>query len=229
MSSFSPSSPLLTLVVTPKGSCTTQDILAKFHPIMKQRGYGNFEMEETGFYLASKPGDGILSAVKFVFAEVENDSVAINIDRTSIFGLKGVEKELNAIKDAYDSSLDCVTIVNGPNYTSAFLGNFLYTALPIYSSAAIVALVMYQIGGFPGSHFINVFLYATLGIIGAKTKYWVNERRKQRPVWRSVLVLFLAAPAVLAVWPLFSWPSRPLAKAYSEMPETNYHHHLLTS
>ncbi len=199
MSSFSPSSTLLTLVVTPTGSSTAKDILTKFHPIMKQRGYGNFEKEEAGFYLASKPGDGVLSAVKFVFAEVENASVVINIDGTSIFGLKGVEQELQAIKDAYDSSLDCVTIVNGPNYTSAFLGNVLFTALPIYSSAAIVALAMYQIGGFPGSHFINVFLYATLGIIGAKTKYWVNERRKQRPAWRSVLVLFLAAPVVLAV------------------------------
>ncbi|MFT4545838.1 MAG: hypothetical protein ACI9UR_001613 [Bacteroidia bacterium] len=127
MNGINPSSPLITLSLKPSGNTGVKDILARFHPVMKQRGFGNFEMEQVGFYLASKPGDGIFTAEKFVFAEVVDDAVIINIDGHSIFGLKGVEQELNAIKTAYDTGLDCQTELNGPNYASAFIGKLLFT------------------------------------------------------------------------------------------------------
>ena len=209
MNGISPSSPLITLSLKPSGNTGVKDILARFRPVMKQRGFGNFEMEQVGFYLASKPGDGIFTAEKFVFAEVVDDAVIINIDGHSIFGLKGVEQELNAIKTVYDTGLDCQTELNGPNYASAFIGNLLYTALPIYSSAFLIMFVMYQFGGFRMDLF-NVLLYATMAVIGAKTRFWVNERRKQRPVWKSILFMVLAVPVLLTIIGLVFWAVRSI-------------------
>ena len=205
MNGISPSSPLITLSVNPSGDTTVMNVLARFHPVMKQLGFGNFEMEQEGFYQASKAGGSIFSSEKYVFAEVVDNEVIINIDGHSIFGLKGVEQELKAIKDAYDSSLDCDTKLDGPNYTNALIGNLIYTALPIYSSAALIVFLMFQFGAFRSSNIINIFFYATLAVIGAKTRFWVNERRKQRPVWRSVLFMLLVAPLFLTTMGLVMW------------------------
>lgn len=209
MKPISPSSPLLTLVVEPKEGTTTQNLLAQFHPIMKSLGFGHFEMEENGFYLASKAGDGIFSNELFVFAEVDDNTVVINIDGNSIFGLKGVEQQLQKIKEQYENSGAAANIL-GPNYANAFIGNLTYTALPIYVGAGLVGWFCWYLG--MGTQiFFNVFLYATLGVFGAKTRFWVNERRKQRPVWRSFLTLLLAAPLVLAVLAIIAWLIKSLA------------------
>ncbi len=204
MKSITPSSPLLTLVVEPKEGMSTEHLLSQFHPIMKSLGYGHFGKEQDGFFQASKGGDGFFSSELVVFADVQTNSVVINIDGHSIFGLKGVEEQLQKIKMQYDG-LGATATILGPNYANALIGNLLYTALPIYTSAAIVVAMMLAVGATRKFDLINVFLYATLGVIGAKTRFWVNERRKQRPVWRSVLLLLLIAPAILSVVAFVVW------------------------
>jgi hypothetical protein len=204
MKSITPTSPLLTLVIEPKGGTSTQNLLAQFHPIMKSLGYGHFEKEEDGLFLASKPATSIFSSALVVFAELDENSVVINMDGHSIFGLKGVEEQLQKIKSQYEDFGATANIL-GPNYANAFIGNLLYTALPIYASAALVIGLMSALGGFRMFYFFEVFLYATLGIFGAKTRFWVNERRKQRPVWRSILTMLLAAPILLGIVLLVFW------------------------
>lgn len=208
MKNVTPSSPLLTLVVEPKGQSTTRDGLAKFHPIMKGLGYGNFQQQEDGFYQASKGGDGMFGSELYVFAETDGNSVIINMDGHSLFGLKGVEEQLRNIQKQYAKSMDCKAEVIGPNYMSAFIGNIIYTALPIYTSAAIIVGFMMAMGGFQRSTFWNLFLYATLGVIGAKTRFWVNQRRKQRPLWLSIFILTFAAPLVLIAVAMVFWAAR---------------------
>ena len=198
MSSITPTSPLMTLVIKPKGNVVVQDLLGRFHPIMKAMGYGNFEMEENRLYQASKTGNGFLNAALFVFAEMNGESIVVNIDGHSIFGLKGVKEQLQKIQSEYENTINCSTELNGPNYTIAFIGNLLYTALPIYASATIVAVGGYYLG-LRTTDIVNVYLYATLGVIGAKTRFWVNQRRKQRPVWASVLLLLFLVPTILAI------------------------------
>ncbi len=204
MKSITPSSPLLTLVVEPKKGTTTQNLLAQFHPIMKSLGYGHFEKEQDDFFLASKEGDGIFTNETFVFAEVDANSVVINIDGHSIFGLKGAEQQLHKIKEQYESSGATAKIL-GPDYANALIGNLLYTSIPIYTSAGLLVGLMYALGGFRMFYFFEVFLYATLGIFGAKTRFWVNERRKQRPVWKSILIMLLAAPVLLGIVVFVFW------------------------
>lgn len=86
MKSITPTSPLLTLVVEPKDGTATKNLLAQFHPIMKSLGYGRFELNDEGFYQASKyVKAGILGNERFVFAEIHEDSVIINMDGHSIF------------------------------------------------------------------------------------------------------------------------------------------------
>ena len=205
MNTITPSSPLLTLVVVPIEEATTCDVLAKFHPIMKSIGYGKFELNEDGFYQASKAGEGVLGTELFVFAEANGDRVMINMDGHSIFGLKGVEGQLQRIKNEYESRMDCTANINGPNYLNAFIGNLLYTALPVYASAAIIILLMVFLGEFRQSTVLNVIVYATFGVIGAKTRFWVIQRKKQRPVWRGVLALLFAAPVIFAAVVLVIW------------------------
>ena len=198
MKSISPSSPLLTLTVKPIGATTSNDLLARFHPIMKAMGFGNFEMEEDGLYQARKDAETMLGSPLFVFAEKEDKAVIINIDGHSVFGLKGVEEELQKIKTEYENSIDCTAELNGPNYASAFIGNMLYTALPIYASATIIVVAFHYLE-MRSTDLLNIYLYATLAVIAAKTRFWVNQRRKHRPVWLSVLFLLLIAPAILAL------------------------------
>lgn len=198
MKSISPSGPLLTLIIKPLGASNTNDLLARFHPIMKSMGYGNFEMEENGLYQASKNAETLLGAPLFVFAEQDGSSLVINIDGHSIFGLKGVEEQLKKIRSEYEKSIDCSTELSGPNYVSALVGNLLYTALPIYLSATLIAVMFYFIE-YDRQIIFNTYMYATLGIIGAKTRFWVNQRRKQRPVWQSILLLVVGAPIILGV------------------------------
>ncbi|MGB1318819.1 MAG: hypothetical protein ACPG5W_11450, partial [Flavobacteriales bacterium] len=62
-----------------------------------------------------------------------------------------------------------------------------------------------QFGGFKPSNIINILFYATLAVIGAKTRFWVNERRKSRPVWKSVLFLLLVAPVFLTTMGIIIW------------------------
>lgn len=204
MKQISPTSPLLTLIVTPQGTQTTTDLLAQFHPIMKSLGFAHFEMETAGFYQASKDGKGVFNNAKFVFAEVQENALVINIDGHSIFGLKGVEQQLEKIKLHYDG-LGAQTHITGPNYISALLGTVLYTALPIYASAAMIAAIMVALGDFRKSYIINIFLYASLGIVGAKTRFWINQRQKQRPLWKSIGILLFSAPFILALVVLVFW------------------------
>lgn len=204
MRSITPTSPLLTLVVEPKEGTNTQSLLAQFHPIMKSLGFGQFEKEQDGFFLATKRRGGIFTNDIVVFAEIDANSVIINMDGHSIFGLKGVEKQLQKIKEQYESYGATANIL-GPNYASAFVGNLVYTALPIYSSALIVMWMMYNLGGFSKSGTLNVLLYATLGVVGAKTRFWVEQRRKQNPIWKSILILLLTAPLFLGIVVLVFW------------------------
>lgn len=198
MNSISPSSPLLTLTIKPKGGANTNDLLARFHPIMRAMGFGNFETEENGLYQASKNAETMFGSPLFVFAEVDGESIIINIDGHSVFGLKGVEEQLKKIRSEYESTIDCITELDGPNYASAFVGNLLYTALPIYLSATLIAIMFYFIA-FDRQIIFNTYMYATLGILGAKTRFWVNQRRKQRPIWQSILLLVIGAPIILGV------------------------------
>jgi hypothetical protein len=198
MNSITPSSPLLTLTVKPNGNTSSNDLLARFHPIMKAMGFGNFEMEENGLYQARKDAETMLGSPLFVFAEKEDDAVIINIDGHSIFGLKGVEEQLKTIKAEYENSIDCAAELHGPNYANAFIGNILYTALPIYASATIIVIAFHFLEMRNTDQF-NVYLYATLAIIAAKTRFWVNQLRKHRPVLLSILFLLLIAPAILAL------------------------------
>lgn len=115
-----------------------------------------------------------------------------------------MEEQLQKIKEEYERSGTTANIL-GPNYASAFIGNLLYTALPIYTSACLVVGMMMAMGEFRKSHVAYVFLYATLGIIGTKTRFWVNQRRKQRPVWRSILTMLLAAPILLGIVVFVFW------------------------
>ncbi len=204
MRSITPTSPLLTLVVEPKEGTTTQSLLAQFHPIMKSLGFGQFEKEQDGFFLATKRRGGIFTNDIVVFAEIDANSVIINMDGHSIFGLKGVEEQLQNIKEQYESYGATANIL-GPNYASALIGNLVYTALPIYSSALIVMWMMYNLGGFSKSGTLNVLLYATLGVVGAKTRFWVEQRRKQNPIWKSILILLLTAPLFLGIVVLVFW------------------------
>jgi hypothetical protein len=204
MVSISPSSPLLSLVVKPSGQATTNDLLAQFHPMMRSLGYGNFGKEEEGLFQASKAGDGFFTNEMFVFAEVNDSAVTINMDGHSIFGLKGVEQQLEKIKEQYENSGAIANIV-GPNYASALVGTLLYTALPIYASAGLVVLMLHTAGETQAYRLVNVFLYATLGVIGAKTRFWVNERRKQRPIWKSILILLLVFPLFLSAVYFIFW------------------------
>lgn len=198
MSSLTPTSPLMTLVVKPTGDTDAQALLGRFHPIMKTMGFGSFFQEGDGLYQAGKDAETILGSPLCVFAEVDGNSVVINIDGHSIFGLKGVEDQLKKIQTEYENSIDCSTELNGPNYASAFIGNLMYTAVPIYLSATIIVLAYYYLGS-DRQILANIYLYATLGVIGAKTRFWVVQRRKQRPVWISVLFLILVAPTILAI------------------------------
>lgn len=198
MSKLNPSSPLLTLVVRPQGSVTAKDLLARFHPIMRSLGFGHFEQEQDDLFLASKPGNGIFTNETFVFAESEQESIVINIDGHSVFGLKGVEEQLKKIQTEYQNSIDCSTDLLGPNYANALWANLLYTALPIYLSASLLALIFYLVA-YDKQIIFNIYLYATLGIFGAKTRFWVNQRRKQRPIWLSILTLVLAAPLIVGI------------------------------
>jgi len=204
MKPITPTSPLLTLIVEPKEGTTTQNLLAQFHPIMKGLGYGHFEKEQYDFFIATKRRDGIFTNDIVVFAEVDENSIVINVDGHSIFGLKGVEDQLKRIKEAYENSGAKAELL-GPDYASALIGNLLYTALPIYASASLVVLMMLAVGVTKKFDLLNVFLYATIGVVGAKTRFWVNERRKQRPVWRSFLFLLLIAPVLLGGVGLVFW------------------------
>jgi len=192
------------LVIKPKDGTNTQNLLAQFHPIMKALGYGHFEMDQANFYQASKGGSGIFSSELFVFAEVDAHAVVINMDGHSIFGLKGVEGQLQKIKEQYET-VGATANLLGPNYANAFIGNLLYTALPIYLSAFLVIGLMSALGGFRMFYFFEVFLYATLGIFGTKTRFWVNERRKQRAIWKSILILLLTVPIVLGMVVFVFW------------------------
>ncbi|MCF8465637.1 MAG: hypothetical protein K9G41_12395 [Flavobacteriales bacterium] len=204
MKSISPSSPLLTLVVEPKEGTTAQNLLSQFHPIMKSLDYGHFGKEQDGFFQASKGGDGFFSSELFVFAEVQTNSVVINIDGHSIFGLKGVEQQLHKIKEEYES-FGATAKILGPDYANALIGNLLYTALPIYASACLVVGMMYALDTLRISNVFSVFLYASIGVLGAKTRFWVNERRKQRPIWKSILIMLLTAPLLLGIVILVFW------------------------
>jgi hypothetical protein len=201
-----PSSPLLTLAVEPKDGVSTQQLLAQFHPIMKSLGFGNFDKEAQQRFIASKAGKGIFGSDLFVFAEVSNSNLVINIDGFSILGQKAVEVQLNQIKKEYELRGNSVANILGPDYKTALIGNFLYTALPVYASAFLVMLLMWWAtddprprGGF------NVFLYATMFAVGGKTKYWVHQRRKNRPIWQGILILLLTVPVILAAIGMIFW------------------------
>ena len=204
MKSITPSSPLLTLVVEPKEVMSTEHLLSQFHPIMKSLGFGQFEKEQDNFFVATKRREGFFTNDIVVFAEVDANSVIINMDGHSIFGLKGVEEQLQKIKEQYESSGATAKIL-GPDYASALIGNLVYTALPIYSSALIVMWMMYSLGGFSKSGTVNVLIYATMGVVGAKTRFWVEQRRKQNPIWKSILIMLLAAPLLLGIVVLVFW------------------------
>ncbi|TNF24324.1 MAG: hypothetical protein EP314_07955 [Bacteroidetes bacterium] len=211
MNQITPSSPILSLELTPLVPTTTTELLAKFHPIMRSLGFGNFEQTEEGLFSASKGGEGLLSAEKWAFAEVVDGVVIINLDGHSLFGLRGVETMLNRVKVAFENAVPCQARIVGPHYKEALLSNLIYTVLPIYLSAALVILLMHVIDSIQFFQAMNFMLYATIGAVGAKTRFWVVERRRKRPIWLGVLKLMLIAPLVLMAIYGFFWLVNRLA------------------
>lgn len=89
--------PLLTLSVSPTNGNSANDLLARFHPILKELGFGNFEKLESWLYSASKPGESIFRAADVVFAQVDGETLHINFEGESIFGLASIETLLKEI------------------------------------------------------------------------------------------------------------------------------------
>lgn len=200
MNKLTPNTPLLTLVVTPSDASTAETLLAKFHPIMKGLGFGHFEKQESWLYSANKDSISIFRAADNVFAEVNNGKLFINIEGESVFGVKSVERLLLEIRQAYESSADCNVEIEGPDYKAALLGNLIYTATPIVIGSLLVWGVIRF--GFqeelPNSPMLLV--YVIIGAVATKTRFWITQRKKNRPTWVGSLILFLIPMAFLALY-----------------------------
>lgn len=195
-----PDAPILSLIVIPKEKNNLRDMLARFHPVMKSLGFGRFELDDDGLYQASKPGKGFLGSDLYVFAEAQEDRLIINVDGHSVFELKDVQKQLEQMREAYMQREGCEAHVHGPDVGSAVKSNLLYTLLPIYVSAALVYIIFRLSGaGDAGPSPLMLFFYATLGGTATRTRFWIGQRRKRRPVWRGVLTLLLTVPIILGI------------------------------
>lgn len=203
MHSLSPHSPLLTLSVKPKAEQTTNDLLARFHPIMKELGFGNFVKEESWLYSASKPGESIFRAADVAFAQIDGDALLINFEGESIFGLSSIDKLLNAIKAKYDSSIACETEIHGPDYKNATISSLLFTGLPILTGSLIGIFLLKQYADYNIlDQPLNV-VYIVIATIATKTRFWITQRKKNRPVLLSAFFLFLIPLAVFGAVALF--------------------------
>lgn len=197
--------PLLTLSVSPTNGNSANDLLARFHPILKELGFGNFEKLESWLYSASKPGESIFRAADVVFAQVDGEVLQINFEGESIFGLASIEKLLKEIQQKYQISIDCKTELLGPNYKSALASSLLYTGLPILVGSIIGIFVVKQFE----PEFLNdrpIFtIYILMAFISTRTGFWIKQRKKKRPIWVSSLLLFSVPLIATAVLVLFAF------------------------
>lgn len=196
--------PLLTLSVSPTKGNSANDLLARFHPILMELGFGNFEKLESLLYSASKPGESIFRAADVVFAQVDGETLHINFEGESIFGLASIETLLKEIQQKYQTSIDCEAELLGPNYKSALASSLLYTGLPVLVGSIIGILAIKQFE----PDFLNdrpIFtIYILMAFISTRTGFWIKQRKKKRPIWVSSLLLFFVPLGVTAALILFA-------------------------
>lgn len=204
MKVLSPYSPLLTLRLDATNEAKPESLLARFHPIMKELGFGHFNKQEAWLYSASKPSESTFRASDNVFAELRGNQLLINIEGESVFGLKTVEQQLQNIKNKYEASIACKTHIDGPDYKNAFLSNLVFTGLPI-ASGSVIALILAKIFlDYDVSDQPIIVIYIIIGAIATKTRFWITQRKKNRPVWLGSLILFSIPLAVLAGLAVFA-------------------------
>ncbi|MFM1875950.1 MAG: hypothetical protein RL266_1687 [Bacteroidota bacterium] len=165
---------------------------------MKKLGFGHFEKQESWLYSASKDSKTIFRAADNVFAEVNNGTLFINIEGESVFGVRSTEKLLFEIKQAYEASADCTAEVEGPDYKAAMLGNLIYTAAPIITGS-LLAIAIIRFGfeeEFPSNP--TLVVYIMIGAVATKTRFWIHQRKKNRPAWTGSLILFSIPLAIMA-------------------------------
>lgn len=199
MKTLSPHSPLLTLSLTTSDETKPVALLARFHPIMKELGFGHFNKQEDWLYSASKPGASIFRASDNVFAELKGNQLFINIEGESIFGLKSVEQHLLNIKQKYEASIACSAHIDGPDYKAALLSNLVFTGLPILSGSVLALFLAYVFYGYNVLEHPIIVVYMVMGTIATKTRFWIMQRKKNRPTWVGALMLFLLPLGVLAI------------------------------
>ncbi len=198
MKMLSPYSPLLTLTVETIDEVKPEALLARFHPIMKELGFGYFHKQEDWLYSASKPGESIFRASDNVFAELKGGQLLINIEGESVFGLKTVELLLRSIKNKYETSISCRAHIDGPDYQNALLSNLVFTGLPIVSGSLIAIILAKIFFDYDVSDQPFLVVYIIIGTVATKTRFWITQRKKNRPVWLGSLILFSIPLAVLA-------------------------------
>lgn len=203
MNELKPTTPLITLVVEPTDSVEVTGLLASFHPIMKELGFGNFHKQEDWLYSASKPSESVFRASDNVFAEIQGNQLIINIEGESIFSLDSIEMVLQNIKQKYLALANCQAHISKPDYKSVLLGNLLFTALPV-SLGAVLALAM-------ATFFYNydmtdqpfLVIYIVAATVATKTRFWISQRKKNRPAWVGSLILFCIPLAVFGALAVF--------------------------
>lgn len=206
MSAITPTSPLLTLVIEPKEGTTTQNLLAQFHPIMKSFGFGHFEMEEDGFYAANREAGAIWQTTEFVFAEIADNQLLINLDgRALFFGLKKTEEELRNMGQQFELAVNCSAQINGPNTGTVLLSSLLFTWVPMLLG---VIAGMVSVGLIYEVNFIadvrnsySPFFWTFVIAVSARTRFWARQRRNKRSVWIGLIILFLVPVALFLVIP----------------------------
>ncbi|MBP9151927.1 MAG: hypothetical protein KBF73_06560 [Flavobacteriales bacterium] len=210
MKSITPSSPLLTLVVEPKDGTTTQNLLAQFHPIMKSLGFGHFEMEKNEFYAANKEAGSIIQTTEFVFAEIIENQLLINLDgRPLFFGLKKTENDLIEMGQKFEETGKCSTRLDGPNTGRVLLSNLMFTWIPMLLGVVVGILA---VGLIYHTDFItevgtsySPYFWTFVIAVSARTRFWSGQRRKKRPVWIGLSILFLAPVALFLIIPLVDY------------------------
>jgi hypothetical protein len=211
MKPFSPNAPLMTLIVESTGTTDPESLLAKFHPIVKEMGFGHFQKQESWLHSASRAGKSLFRAEDNVFAELKGNSLMINIEGESIFGTRSIERLLQQIKRGYESTLDCNVRIEGPDYSAALIGNLVFTAIPILLGS-FIAIGIARFGfneELPNNPTLLVYILA--GAIATRTRFWINQRKKNRPVWFGALTLFLIPLGVLAIIMLVAGAMKLLA------------------
>ncbi len=199
MRRLTPNGPLLTLIIEPGGELTPRSALTHFHPIMKKHGFGHFRTEDEHAYSAIRDGS-VLWGDKFVFAETEDEKILINLETAKpyIFGSKKEQTELSIMAKDFEKALDCITTVEGPYFGSVIRSNLVYSAFPILLGTLLGALISRTVFDFDITRMHGLLFWIIIIGFGGKTRFWLNQRRKERPIRVGVAIFFLV-PLVLIV------------------------------